>query len=169
MGSPAWEGGKSGVTPKAGATHSGVCLCQPSSAQPPEEEGHAPSPSLHAVMPYLVSGVRGRGLGHQQPHCGVPALSRLVVPRSHGEGHLLGGDAQLPGGEDRPVGPDLEVHAVGLIVRPLGSQAAAELDCKRKGIRSGWVGKAWRAGACSELMFSCGPGSLMWLRKRLFN
>ena len=126
MGSPAWEGGRSGGIPKVGATHSGVCLCQPGSAQPPEEEGHAPSPSLRAVMPYLVSGVRGRGLGHQQPHCGVPALSRLVVPRSHGEGHLLGGDAQLPGGEDRPIGPDLEVHAVGLIVRPLGPQAAAE-------------------------------------------
>ena len=141
VGSSAWEGGRSEVTPKPGATHSGVCLCQPGSAQPPEEEGHAPSPSLRAVMPYLVSGVRGRGLGHQQPHCSVPALSRLVVPCRHSEGHLLGGDAQLPGGEDRPVGPDLEVHAVGLVVRPLGPQAAAELDCKRRGIRSGWVAK----------------------------
>lgn len=99
-----------------------------------------------AVTPYLVSGVRGRGLGHQQAHHGVPSLGRLAVPRGHSEGHLLRGDLQLPGGEDGPVGPDFEVQAVGLILRPLGPQAAAELDCKRreKRVRGGRTG--WRAG-----------------------
>lgn len=98
-----------------------------------KEEGRSPSPPS-PVTPYLVSRVHGRGgLGHQQPHHGVPPLGRLAVPRGHSERHLLRGDPQLPGSEDRSVRPDFEVHAVGLILSPLRPQTAAELDCKRRG------------------------------------
>ena len=39
---------------------------------------------------------------------------------------------------------------------PFGPQAAAELDCKRRGRRSGRWGPAWRAGARSQLISSIG-------------
>lgn len=39
---------------------------------------------------------------------------------------------------------------------PLGPQAAAELDCKRRGRRSGRWGPAWRAGTHSQLISSSG-------------
>lgn len=106
-------------------------------------------PSHHAATPYLVSRVRGPGLGHQQPHHGVPLLSRPAVPCGHCEGHLLRGDAQLPGGVDCPVCPDFEVQAVGLILQPLAPQTAAELNWKRRGRRSGWPGgPGWQQSQC---------------------
>lgn len=110
--------------------------------------------------PYLVSRAGGRGLGHQQPHQGVPSLRHLAVPRGHSEGHLLSGDPQFPGGEDRPICPDSEVHAAGLILHPLGPQTVAELDCKRRERGSGRGGRRcgrWARGKA---------GVVTWLPSR---
>ena len=107
--------------------------------------------------PYLVS---GRGLGHQQPHHGIPSLGHLAVPRGHSEGHLPGGDPQLPGSEDRAVCPNFEVHAVGLILRPLGPQTAAELDCKRRERRVRTPPMRGRAAAAGVPFKAAGSGSL---------